>query len=180
MNTYVALLRGVNVGGHKKIAMAELRSFAADLGLGDARTLLQSGNLVFRSAIADAAEVERMLEREAERRLGLDTVFFVRTEAEWRQVVGANPFPETARDDPSHLLVLFFREPPGAAAIRALREVISGPEVVRAGVREIYTVYPAGIGRSKLTNALIEKRIGGACTGRNWNTVLKLEKMVRG
>ncbi len=178
MNTYIALLRGVNVGGHKKIPMAELRSFAADLGLADPRTLLQSGNLVFGSSDGDASALERTLEEEAAGRLGLTTTFFVRPEAEWRTVVDANPFHDAARDDPGHLLVLFLRDPPRREAMEALRAGIRGREVVRASDRQVYAVYPDGVGRSRLTNAVIERALGGPCTGRNWNTVSKLLGML--
>lgn len=178
MNTYIALLRGVNVGGRKKVPMAALRSFAADLGLDDPRTLLQSGNLVFGSSAGGVSVLERTLEQEAANRLGLTTTFFVRPEAEWRAVVRANPFPDAARDDPGHLLVLFLRERPRREAVRALQAGIRGREVVRASGRQVYAVYPDGIGRSKLTNAVIERTLDGPCTGRNWNTVSKLLGML--
>lgn len=180
MNTYIALLRGVNVGGSGKLAMAELRSFAADVGLEEPRTLLQTGNLVFSADERDPEILERMLEKEAESRLGLRTNFFVRSASEWRDIVAANPFPDAGRDDPSHLLTLFTRETPSDSKTRALEQAIRGREVFRAVGRQVYAVYPDGIGRSKLTHAVIERALGSPCTGRNWNTVLKLEGMAGG
>lgn len=180
MNTYIALLRGVNVGGSRKIAMAELRSFAADIGLQEPSTLLQSGNLVFAAEGREPQALERVIEREAVARLGLTTAFFVRTASEWRDVVAGNPFPDEALGDPSHLLVLFLRKTPRSSEVHALEQVIQGHEVVRAVGRQIYAVYPDGIGRSKLTNAIFERTLGSPCTGRNWNTVSKLAGMVGG
>lgn len=180
MNTYIALLRAVNVGGARKIAMAALRSFAAEIGLGDPRTLLQSGNLVFSTDGAEPEVLERTLEKEAEDRLGLSTTFLVRTAAEWRGVVSGNPFTDEARDDPSHLVTLFTREAPSASEVHALEQAIRGREVIHAVGRQVYAVYPDGIGRSKLTHAVIERALGSPCTGRNWNTVLELDRMVGG
>jgi uncharacterized protein (DUF1697 family) len=173
LTTHVALLRAINVGGRKLVAMADLRDFLAGLGFADPRSLLQSGNLVFRSS-RSGVSLERWLEAEAKTRLGLETNFFVRTAAEWEEIVTHNPFPREAERDPGHLLTLFLKDAPGPAAVKALQAAITGPEVVRAWGRQAYIVYPEGIGRSKLTNALIEKKLGTRGTGRNWNTVLKL------
>ena len=170
----IALLRGVNVGGHKKVAMADLRAFAIDLGLGDARTLLQSGNLVFSSSGKSGAALERWLETEAEKRLGLKTEFHVRTATEWATVVAGNPFPDEAKRDPGHLIVFAFKDTLAAAAVKALQAAITGREVVRASGRHAYVVYPDGAGKSRLTPALMDRKLGARGTGRNWNTVLKL------
>jgi uncharacterized protein (DUF1697 family) len=173
MATNIALLRGVNVGGNRKVAMSDLRAFLSRLGLGDPRSLLQSGNVVFRSD-ASPAKLEAMLEAEAGERLGLQTTFFVRTAEEWRSVVARNPFRDEAASDPSHLVVMFLKEAPDAGSVRALQAAIVGPEVVRAGGRHAYITYPAGIGDSRLTAAVIDRMLGTRGTGRNWNTVLKL------
>lgn len=175
MTTRIALLRGINVGGNKKVAMADLRDLAAGLGLTDARTLLQTGNLVFGSAGrgGDAA-LERRLEAEARAKLSLDTQFFVRTAAEWKRVVQQNPFGDEAERDPAHLVVWFLKSAPGAAQARALQAAIMGRELARVVGREAYLVYPDGIGRSKLTAAVLDRALGVRGTGRNWNTVLKL------
>lgn len=177
---YIGLLRGVNVGGHRSVAMGDLRNFAAELGLGEARTLLQSGNLVFRSAGKTTAQLERLLEAEAAKRLGLETDFFVRTEKEWGVVVAGNPFPEEAERDPAHLLVMVFKKNLDATAVRALQAAITGPEVVRSIGREAFFVYPEGIGRSRLTGPLIERTLGARSTARNWKTVRKLEALANG
>ena len=174
MTAYIALLRAINVGGHAKVAMSDLRDFVAALGFADVQSLLQTGNLVLRGGRQSASAIEKMLETEAAKRLDLQTDFFVRTAKEWEAIVAKNPFRNEARRDPSHLVVMFLKSAPDTKAVAALRAAISGPEVVATDGRQAYIVYPAGIGRSRLTNRVIEAKLGTRGTGRNWNTVLKL------
>lgn len=171
--THIGLLRAVNLPGLNKISMSDLRDVLIALGLRDARTLLQSGNVVFRTDIA-AAKLEGLLLDAASKRLGVKIDFFVRTAKEWKGIVAANPFQDEARHDPSHLVVMVLKDAPEAEAVTALRKAIKGREVVRAKGREAYITYPDGIGRSRLTTALIEQKLGTRGTARNWNTVLKL------
>ncbi|HYS21520.1 MAG TPA: DUF1697 domain-containing protein [Gemmatimonadales bacterium] len=177
--TYVALLRAINLPHHKQVAMADLRDLLTQLGFVDPRSLLQSGNLLFRGGARSGAQLERLLEKEAASRLALETDLFVRTAAEWQSVIAHNPFRKEAERDPARLVVIFLKDAPSAKAVRALQVAITGPEVVRASGRHAYIVYPNGTGRSRLTNALIEKHLGTRGTGRNWNTVLKLRALVQ-
>jgi len=153
--------------------MTDLRNFLMQLGLEDARSLLQSGNLIFSSRVRTGAELERFLETEALERLSLESDFFVRTPEEWKSLIRQNPFRKEAERDPAHLIALFLKTPADPADIAALQGDIKGPETVKGKGRQAYIFYPNGQGRSKLTNAMIEKHLGRA-TGRNWNTVLKL------
>jgi uncharacterized protein (DUF1697 family) len=171
---HVALLRAVNLAGLNKVSMADLKALFAGLGFKDAQTLLQSGNVVFTGGTKTTAALEETLERAAAKELGIQTDFFVRTATEWQAIIDANPFPLEAKADPSHLLAVIVRDPLEQASVAALQKAIVGREVVRAKGRCLYVVYPDGIGRSKLTTALIEKKLGTRGTGRNWNTVLKL------
>jgi uncharacterized protein (DUF1697 family) len=180
VTTHLAFLRGINVGGHKPVAMADLRALLADLGFEDPRSLLQTGNLVFRGGTRRGESLERYLEAEAGARFGLQAPWMVRTAAEWKAVVARNPFPEAAERDPAHLVVVCLKAAPGREAVEALQAAITGPELVRADGRQAYIVYPDGIGTSRLTNALIEKRLGTRGTARNWNTVLKLDALANG
>ncbi|HVN31387.1 MAG TPA: DUF1697 domain-containing protein [Thermoanaerobaculaceae bacterium] len=178
MTTFVALLRGINIGGHKKVAMQDLRDLLTDLGFAYVRSLLQSGNLVIQGSARTGGHLERLLEKETEKRLGLRTDFFVRTAAEWNAVVAQNPFREEAQRDPAHLAVMFFKDVPGRVGVRALQAAITGPEVVRVVGRQAYITYPEGFARSRLTTGLIDNKLGTRCTGRNWNTVLKIAALV--
>lgn len=170
---YVALLRGINVGGNKKLGMAELRDLASDLDLDDPQTLLQSGNLLFGSKMG-AAKLESMLEAETKKRFGLETSYYLRTADDWREVIKANPFPSEAKRDPGHLVVFCFRGAPAAADVKALQTAVVGRETIRAVGRHGYAVYPDGQGESKLTLPVIEKALRTVGTGRNWNTVTKI------
>jgi uncharacterized protein (DUF1697 family) len=179
MKTYLAFLRAVNVGGTGKIAMADLRLWLGKLGFADAQTLLQSGNAVFRGPEGEAAALEARLEREAKKRLALETDFFVRSAEEWAEVIRENPFPEAAESDPSHLVVMVLKAAPTAGQAEALQAAVKGREVTRVRGREAYVVYPDGIGRSKLTIGVIERQLGARGTGRNWNTVLKMAEAAK-
>jgi uncharacterized protein (DUF1697 family) len=161
------------------IAMADLRDLLTKLGFTEARSLLQSGNLIFQAQKKTTAQLERLLETETEKRLGLKTDFFVRTPAEWESLVAQNPFRKEAERDPGHLIVLFLKNAPDAGNVDALRAAISGREVIEANGKHAYVVYPDGQGRSRLTNTLIEKKLGTRATGRNWNTVLKLGALAK-
>jgi uncharacterized protein (DUF1697 family) len=171
---HIALLRAVNLPGHNKIGMADLKAFVIGLGFTDAQTLLQSGNIVFSGGTRTTTSLEQTLERAAAKQLGLETDFIVRTAKEWQAIIDANPFPREAKDDPSHLLAVILKDEVSAANVTALQKAIVGREVVRAKGRCLYVVFPDGIGRSKLTTAMTEKKLGTRGTARNWNTVLKL------
>jgi uncharacterized protein (DUF1697 family) len=174
MTTYIALLRAVNVAGRNAVAMADLRDLLSALGMADVRTLLQSGNVVFRGRPCTPAELENRLEKEIGRRLQVECGVFVRTLSEWPAVVRNNPFRDEAKRDPGRLHVTFLRDAPGAAEVRALQDAIVGREIVRVKDRHAYIVYPDGAGRSRLTNAVIERHLKTRGTARNWNTTLKL------
>lgn len=179
MATQIALLRAVNVGG-RSIKMAGLKAMFAELGFSDTRTLLASGNVVFDAGARKGTALESFLESETAKRLELGTDYLVRSPAEWRRAIAKNPFPREAERDPAHLLLLPMKSTPEKRELQALEAAIKGRERVRAIGRELYAVYPDGIGRSKLTIAAIEAALGTRCTGRNWNTVLKLAAMLDG
>jgi uncharacterized protein (DUF1697 family) len=166
----IALLRGVNVGGNKMLSMAALKELCVGLGLEDVQTVLQSGNVVFRSAKKISAQT---LEKAIREKTGLDVRVFLRTPAEMEKVIAANPFPDEAKSDPSHLLVMFLEREMSEKAKAALRDAsAAGPERVRIGKEELYIHYGEGMARSKLV--LDERRLGVSGTARNWNTVSKL------
>src|SRR4051794_39117 len=167
MSIHVALLRGINVGGSNQVAMSDLRNLFVALGFAGAKSLLQSGNLVFESDRRTVAELERLLEVETAKRLDVTADYIVRSADEWKTMVARNPFPEEAKRDPGHLVVMFLKSAPQAKDVQALQAAIEGPERLRSEGQHLYLVYPAGIGRSKLTNTLIEKKLGLRGTSRN-------------
>ena len=177
--THIGLLRAINLAGVNRVAMSDLRALVESLGFGNARTLLQSGNVVFDCDRAATAKLEALLEGATARKLGVTTDYFVRSAKEWRAIVEANPFPKEAKQDPGRLIMLCLKQPVDQANVAALQKAIKGREVVRASGREAYITYPDGQGRSKLTIAMIEKHLGSRGTARNWNTVLKLSELTK-
>lgn len=170
---YVALLRGINVGGKAKVPMQTLRELLAGIGGTQVRTLLQSGNAVFtherQEPDALAADLRRALADE----LGLDITCMVRTAADLRRVVEANPFDMTGVNG-SRFLVVFLAGPVPRDRLAALDEAAFAPDEFRAGEREVYAHFPDSVRDSRLAARLTDRGLGLAATGRNWNTVTKL------
>ena len=134
---------------------------------------------MFKSASSSAEKVERLLEAASTKHLGVTTDYFVRSAKEWQAIIEANPFPKEAKNDPARLVMMCLRDAPSPAQVKALQAAIKGREVVKAGGRQAYFVYPDGQGRSKLTIQMIEKALGTRGTARNWNTVLKLGELAQ-
>jgi uncharacterized protein (DUF1697 family) len=178
VNRHILLLRGINVGGHRRIAMAELRDLLARLGYEGARTHLQSGNVVLASS-ASPEQVRKNVERGISAELGDGVEVFVRTPKELADVIDRNPLRELV-DNPSRYIVTFLSGKPDAAAVRNAKSADVGGERFAVVGREIYGWYPDGVQNAKLTKLLCEKRIGVRATARNWNTVVKLLELVEG
>ena len=168
---HVALLRGINIAAKRRVAMADLRAWLADLGYTDVRTLLQSGNAVFRSDKRQAT-VRREVEAALAERAGftIDCVF--RTAPELRAVVEANPFGDIVTD-PARYVVSFLDVP---ATWPEIDTAAFEPELVHLAEREAYFWLPGGFQKSKLV-AAFPTRKGEVATVRNWNTVTKLLAM---
>lgn len=177
MTLYVALLRAVNLGGSTMVNMTALRELLGRRGFAGVQTLLQSGNLVFPHPVAPPSQLEEKLETVVFEGLGKKCDIFVRSAAEWRGIVAGNPFPKEARSDPGLLVVTILKRTPEATAWAALKAAIRGPEKIRPAGRHAYIYFPNGQGRSQLSPALIERKLGTQGTNRNWNTVTKLERM---
>jgi uncharacterized protein (DUF1697 family) len=175
----IGLLRAVNVGG-AKLVMAELRAAMEAAGFERAQTLVQTGNLVFDAPAGADAAIEARIEAQIAARFGVTTEVIVRTAQAWDALVAANPLAEAARSDPSHLVAMPLKDPVDTAALERLRGVIRGRETVALVGRDLYAWYVDGIGQSKLTLKVIEKALGVRTTGRNWNTVLKLQALANG
>lgn len=178
MTMYAALLRGINVGGHKKVPMAELRALLGELGHGDVRTHLQSGNAVFSSASGDEDTLAAELETAIADRFGFSASCLVRDGAYLAEVVRACPFP-AAELEGRQLHVTYTDLPLDAARFAALDAASFLPEEFRLGDRALYLYAPDGLGRSDLAAALARPALtkGLVATSRNWNTVVKLAEL---
>jgi uncharacterized protein (DUF1697 family) len=179
MSVQVALLRAVNVGGHGKLPMSELKALATKIGLKNVSSLLQSGNVVFDAGNRAPATIEKLFEAACAKEFGLETSVFVRAPSDLEQLIAANPFPREAKNCPALLHVLFMREAPAAGCFKALQAAIKGEERVRGDARHAYIFYPDGAGSSKLTSSVIARHLQTPGTARNWNTVLKLAALAR-
>jgi uncharacterized protein (DUF1697 family) len=177
MTRFVALLRGINVGGNKKVAMAELRTIAQELGFDAVATYIQSGNLVFEAA-GKAALHEQALERAIAKHFGFAVEVLVRDARGWRALVAANPLAQLATADPAHVLVGLAKGKLRKEALAELRERAQGEERLELAADALWIHYAAGIARSKLTPALLDRCVGSTVTARNWRTALELERML--
>lgn len=172
--THVALLRAVNVGGANRVPMAALRIALSDRGLGPVSTVLQSGNVLFRTDDPEHVAVTRIRDAVADA-FDLDVGVVVRSASELAAVVGRNPFFATGSDlDPATLHVAFLSEHPAADVVASLDPDRSRPDVFAASGREVYLSYPKGSGRSRLTLDYLERQLGVTGTARNWRTVTRL------
>ena len=176
-NTFVALLRGVNVGGKNLIPMAELRALLSSLGFEEVETYIQSGNVVFRSPAGDADDLSARIEREIASVFGIAPAVLLRTPTELEAIAGRNPYLGEA--NLSKLHVAFLDQSPAASVAAELDPGRSPPDEFTLSGREIYLHFPNGAGRSKLTIDYFERTLGVRATARNWNTLLKLLALCR-
>ncbi|WP_405588989.1 DUF1697 domain-containing protein [Streptomyces sp. NBC_01190] len=170
---YIALLRGINVGGRNKVPMPVLRDLIAGLGGSRVRTHLQSGNAVFTHALRDPLRLAADLEQALSAELGLTVPVLVRAREDLRRVVAGNPFTMDAIDG-SRFMVVFLSGPVPLDRLAAIDPAAYAPDEFRAGDTEIYAHFPDGFHNSKLAPLFTDRRLGLIATARNWNTVTKL------
>jgi uncharacterized protein (DUF1697 family) len=174
VDTHLLLLRGVNVGGHNRVPMADLRALLAGLGCEDVVTYLQSGNAVCRSGSL-AEQLASATEGAIEAELGVTVRVVPRSSAQWAATVAGNPLLDLD-DDPKRLHVAFLDAVPDPDRVDALVTESEGlaPERLAVSGPDVYLHTPAGYHQAKLTNAFLERRLGRVGTARNWRTVLAL------
>jgi|SRR5689334_8134240 uncharacterized protein (DUF1697 family) len=172
MSTFVALLRGINVGGNRKIRMADLRELFTEAGCGDVASYIQSGNVVFTHPSSDEAALTRELEQRIERATGFEVPVILRTDEELQDVLDANPFGDVEHRT---LHVVFLASKPTAKAAKEFDAGRFAPEEYAVVGREVFMHLPGGIGKAKLPPAL--PLIRGSGTARNWRTVQTLAEM---
>lgn len=175
---YIVLLRGINVGGHNKVPMAELRSALTEAGFADVATYIQSGNIVVTAdnGVGEAGIVTSV-EKLMTDAFGLDIPVVARDAEEWAAVVADNPFPDRV-DEPKLLHVYFCDSAPSVEDLKKMDDPRFDQDELQTVGRHVYVFYANGAARSKLTTNELEKRLGVTATGRNWSTVNKLHNMV--
>ncbi|MFF7278501.1 DUF1697 domain-containing protein [Streptomyces griseorubiginosus] len=179
--TYAALLRGINVGGSRKVPMADLRTLLEDLGFSGVRSYLQSGQAVFTADHGDEESLAAELAGAIEKRFGFPVDVLVRDHAYLTAVVENCPFP-AAELEAKQLHVTYFSAPVDEDRFAEIDRAAYLPEEFRLGDRALYLYVPDGLGRSKLAEHLSKPRLnkGVIATSRNWNTVVKLVEMTGG
>ena len=174
MPVIISLLRAVNLAGHNSVKMSALVELYESLGLRNAKSYVQSGNVVFRSDARDLARLRKRIEDGIEQTFGFRTGVMLRTSEELRDVIRRNPFAALSGIEPAKLAVSFLAGPADAEAKDKIALIKVGPEEMFLEGNHLYTYFPDGMGRSKLTPALLERVLKVPGTGRNWNTVTKL------
>ncbi|MGW0421806.1 DUF1697 domain-containing protein [Streptomyces sp. NPDC003015] len=176
--TYAALLRGINVGGSRKVPMADLRTLMQDLGHSGVRSYLQSGQAVFTADHGDEDSLAAELTDAIEKRFGFTVDVIVRDHTYLKAIADNCPFP-AAELEGKQLHVTYFSAPVDAARFAEIDQAAYLPEEFRLGDRALYLYAPNGLGRSKLAEQLSRPRLnkGVIATSRNWNTVVKLVEM---
>lgn len=175
MTRYAVLLRGINVGGNRRIKMADLKTALAGAGILDPTTLLQSGNVVLESN-ADASALTDIVETTIATAFGFHSDAIVRSSDEFEAVHSSHRFTSEQLEDPRMAHVMFFKDDISEEDYRELKASHEGPEEMTLVERELFIYYPDGSGRSNLTGKSIEKALDVAGTARNWNTVNKLRE----
>ena len=174
MTFALSLLRDINVGGRKKIKMVDLREVYASLGFRNARTILQTGNVVFETDEADLARLEAGISAA----FGFDVPVIMRSPAAFETIFKRHPFTEAQLDEPRKIAVVFLADAPSPTAVEDLRERNPGREFIGADGSELFIFYTDGQARSKLDNSRIERALGLPSTARNWNTCKRLLQLL--
>lgn len=177
MQTYIALLRGINIGGHNKLPMKELRELLGNLGLENVKTYIASGNVVFQGREINPAELEEQISAAIQKDHGFEPRILILKAAEIEAAVQANPFPE-AEPEPKSLHLYFLTDIPENPNLEAIEEVKKDNERFELVDKFFYLHAPDGVGRSKLAGR-VERYLGVTTTARNWRTVNKIMEMVR-
>jgi uncharacterized protein (DUF1697 family) len=179
-SSYIALLRGINVGGHKIIKMDALREAFVKMGFGDVATYVQSGNVVFKAPMKVSGDLAKKIEEMLLRRFNMTVPVMVRTAEEMRAALRNNPFLKEKGIAPDTLHVTFLSQAPQKTAVKGLDAIAAGPDRFHCCGQEIYLHCPNGFAGTKLSINVFEKLLMVGATTRNWNTVNKLWEMARG
>lgn len=178
MPVIISLLRGINVGGHKKIRMADLRGLYTALGLRATRTILQSGNAVFQTEETDLPFVQARIEMGILDQFGFEVRVILRAAADFRSIIGRHPFSDAQASETKKMVLVFLSARPSLDDVDKLRAGKPGREFIHADGSELYIFYTDGQAGSKLDNSRIERALGLQSTARNWNTCQRLLQLL--
>jgi uncharacterized protein (DUF1697 family) len=177
MNTYIAMLRGINVSGQKKINMQDLKALLGSIDLHQVRTYIQSGNVVFQSSSTEPADIASRIGTSIAGQYGFEVPVVVRTVSDIAGTLSGNPFLTRPDVEADKLHVTFLSESPAPALLDKIRDIDFQPDAFVTIGREIFVYCPDGYGRTKITNTYFENKLKVTATTRNWRTVLELYNM---
>ncbi|MDG3582805.1 MULTISPECIES: DUF1697 domain-containing protein [Galbibacter] len=177
MKTYILLLRGINVGGHRKIKMADLRATLEKIGFQKVASYIQSGNVIFSSDESDVSKIQQKIEQHIAAHFGFDVKCFIISEKKFTAIIKNNPFLK--KGEPIEKLYCTFLEgTPLPESIQNLNEYRVDDEEYTHRDNILYFCYHNGYGKAKISNPFIEKKLKLGATTRNWKTMLKLRDMI--
>jgi uncharacterized protein (DUF1697 family) len=181
MQTFISLLRGVNMAGHNKIKMTDLSSLYKKIGFKDAETFIQSGNVVFSNPEnLSEADLTAKIEEAISKKFKYNIPVIIRTTEELREIISLNPFVNEENFNPEKLAVIFLYEKPSEAQIEKVKNVNFPPDKFMIAGKEIFIYCPNGFGKSKIYTGFFENKMKVSGTGRNWNTINALLKIAGG
>ena len=177
MKTYIGLLRGINVGGHRKIKMVDLKAMLNKMDLKDVITYIQSGNVVFKSSITNTAQLEEKIKNGIVRTFGFDVPVLVKAYNELKCIFDKNPFTDTSDIENKRIYFALLKETPQPELVAAFRKEEFKGELFEVTEDCVYLNYKIGAGKAKLSNNLIERKLKVSATSRNYRTMAKLLEM---
>ena len=177
MNTYIALLRGINVGGHKKIKMAELKEHLKTLNFEQVSTYIQSGNIVFNSPNDSIHDLEEQIHEMILEQYGFDVPVIIKTAKELKHVIDHHPYIDHPSYDIDRTYITYLNKAPDPSLIKQLAATDFSPEEYVIDQANIHFYSPKGYGKAKMNNNLFENKLKVKATTRNWKTTLKLLEM---
>ncbi len=179
MNTYISMLRGINVSGQKMIKMEALKALYESLNFKNVKTYIQSGNVLFESMIANPAEITKKIEDKIKRSFGFSVPVVLRMPNELHRVIEKNPFLIKRKEDVTKLHVTFLSRIPDSVLVNEIKSAAFKPDEFIISGREIYVFCPGGYGNTKINNSFFEKKLNVSATTRNWKTVNMLSDMAK-
>lgn len=171
---YIAILRGINVGGHRKIIMNDLIKLLSGDMISNLKTYIQSGNLIFESSNS-VIEIERYIEEKISLKYGFDVPTIVRKKEDWLKAIQENPFENEPIE---HLHITFFKEEINSDKLDEINQLDTSPDQMTSKKNHAYLCLHTKYHQTKLSNQFFEKKLNTSCSTRNWKTILKLKNMV--
>ena len=176
---YISLLRGINVGGHKKIKMLDLKALYLSLNFTEVITYIQSGNVIFTTPLLDEEKISTLIADAIQKRYGFDVPIIIRTAEVWEKVISRYPFSVDPIENATTVCLILLSKEPNIEDVTTLQSFVMPPDQLHVEKNNIYLSTPNGYGKTKLSNNFIEKKLEVKATTRNWKSILKIRDLSR-